>query len=144
MKSRQSVTKISSFVDFPVEGLDLLPHVSKRNEMNGELSRNHASLNSQASSPMNGCFGLGSWKRAPFKKHLASTNAHKHMNGYGGGGGIGFTTNGFNSISDETDNPGPNSGLVYDLFAVCNHHGKDIQSGHYTGKEKTLNSFSGK
>lgn len=23
---------------------------------------------------------------------------------------------------------------VYDLYAVCNHHGQDLQSGHYTGK----------
>lgn len=22
---------------------------------------------------------------------------------------------------------------VYDLYAVCNHHGKDMQGGHYTG-----------
>lgn len=22
---------------------------------------------------------------------------------------------------------------VYDLYAVCYHHGKDVQSGHYTG-----------
>jgi ubiquitin carboxyl-terminal hydrolase 31 len=23
---------------------------------------------------------------------------------------------------------------VYDLYAVCNHHGKDLQGGHYTGE----------
>lgn len=23
---------------------------------------------------------------------------------------------------------------VYDLYAVCNHHGQDLQLGHYTGK----------
>ena len=23
---------------------------------------------------------------------------------------------------------------IYDLYAVCNHHGKDLQGGHYTGK----------
>jgi ubiquitin carboxyl-terminal hydrolase 31 len=22
---------------------------------------------------------------------------------------------------------------VYDLYAVCNHHGQDVQGGHYTG-----------
>lgn len=134
MKSRQSVTKISSVVDFPVEGLDLYPHVSKRNQINETLDRNLASLNSQASSPMNGCFGIGSWKRASFKKHLASANAHNRMNGYAGGG-IGFSTNGFSNGVDEVDGVnGANSGLIYDLFAVCNHHGKDLQSGHYTGK----------
>jgi hypothetical protein len=23
---------------------------------------------------------------------------------------------------------------VYDLYAICNHHGQDLQGGHYTGK----------
>lgn len=23
---------------------------------------------------------------------------------------------------------------VYDLYAICNHHGSDLQGGHYTGK----------
>jgi hypothetical protein len=23
---------------------------------------------------------------------------------------------------------------VYDLYAVCNHHGQDVQGGHYTGE----------
>lgn len=22
---------------------------------------------------------------------------------------------------------------VYDLYAICNHHGQDLQGGHYTG-----------
>lgn len=25
---------------------------------------------------------------------------------------------------------------LYDLYAVCNHHGSDPHSGHYTGKFK--------
>lgn len=24
---------------------------------------------------------------------------------------------------------------VYDLYAICNHHGQDLQGGHYTGME---------
>ena len=31
------------------------------------------------------------------------------------------------SFSSETE-------YIYDLFAVCNHHGHDLQEGHYTGK----------
>lgn len=27
---------------------------------------------------------------------------------------------------------------VYDLYAICNHHGQDLQGGHYTGKRKNL------
>lgn len=23
---------------------------------------------------------------------------------------------------------------AYDLYAICNHHGQDLQSGHYTGE----------
>jgi ubiquitin carboxyl-terminal hydrolase 31 len=23
---------------------------------------------------------------------------------------------------------------VYDLYAICNHHGQDLQGGHYTGQ----------
>lgn len=30
---------------------------------------------------------------------------------------------------------------VYDLYAICNHHGQDLQGGHYTGME--LNDTSG-
>lgn len=32
---------------------------------------------------------------------------------------------------------------LYDLYAVCNHHGSDPHSGHYTGKSiVTVNYFS--
>lgn len=27
---------------------------------------------------------------------------------------------------------------TYDLYAVCNHHGQDLQGGHYTGKSSHL------
>jgi ubiquitin carboxyl-terminal hydrolase 31 len=125
-KGRHAVTKLSSIVDFPTDGLDLCPHISKRSRGGQDVGgvsttpTNGSFTSSQASSPMNGCFGLGSWKhRASFKKHLTSTVSNGRMN----------NMNGFhNGFSFEDGN----SGVLYDLFAVCNHHGKDLQGGHYT------------
>lgn len=33
---------------------------------------------------------------------------------------------------------------AYDLYAICNHHGQDLQSGHYTGTYRAffVNYFS--
>lgn len=112
-KARTAATKISSVVDFPVEGLDLGPHVTRRNRPSDNNTVN-SGLN-QASSPVNGCFGIGNWKhRASFKKQISSAVTNNRLN----------SANSANSSPDE---------IVYDLYAVCNHHGKDVLGGHYTG-----------
>jgi len=113
-KGRIAAMKLSSVVDFPIEGLDLGPHVAKRSNKAIENGLHNGGLN-QASSPINGCFGLGNWKhRASFKKHfVSSTHNNKSANGNAQG------------TSDES--------MLYDLYAVCNHHGKDVLGGHYTG-----------
>jgi uncharacterized UBP type Zn finger protein len=104
--------KLSSVVDFPVEALDLGPHVAKRSKGN-ETGLHNGGMN-PVSSPMNGCFGLGNWKhRASFKKHFVSSANNKSANPNVQLGG------------DES--------MIYDLYAVCNHHGKDVLGGHYTG-----------
>ena len=119
LKGRQTATKLSTVVDFPIEGLDLTPHVAKRNNRAAAEANNIANGGpvNQVSSPVNGCFSLGHWKRASFKKHLAGTHPH-HLVPHGGNPAI---------PADERDS------LIYDLYAVCNHHGKDVQGGHYTG-----------
>ena len=101
-------------MDFPVEGLDLSPHVSKK--FSGSENLTNGGI-SQASSPVNGCFGLSSWKhRASFKKRLGTNNGRLNSS-------IGFSPN-------HEDN------YIYDLYAVCNHHGKDVLGGHYTGTQR--------
>jgi len=106
-KGRGSVSKISSLVDFPLESLDLAPHVSKRTR--GEPN----SAAEQAKTKNN---SFGSWRqRASFKKSLPQL---PKINGF-----------------HDDDN------LHYDLFAVCNHHGKDLQGGHYTGKYFSFSNF---
>lgn len=30
---------------------------------------------------------------------------------------------------------------VYDLYAICNHHGRDLQGGHYTGNSLVVSSY---
>lgn len=108
--------KLSSVVDFPIDGLDLGPHVAKRSKAN-ENGLANGGLN-QASSPINGCFGIGNWKhRASFKKNLVSS-----------------TTN--NKASTVHVQNGGEDNMIYDLYAVCNHHGKDVLGGHYTGMLK--------
>lgn len=100
-------------MDFPVDGLDLGPHVMRRNRATDNNVVN-SGIN-QASSPVNGCFGIGNWKhRASFKKQLTSAVTNNRLN----------ATNGYSTAPDE---------IVYDLYAVCNHHGKDVLGGHYTG-----------
>jgi hypothetical protein len=109
-------------VDFPVEGLDLGPHVAKQSKQpieNGVMVNGALNLN-PAPSPVNGCFGLGNWKnRASFKKHIVSS-----------------TTN-YKTVNGNLQN-GSEDGMIYDLYAVCNHHGKDMVVGHYTGKKDYL------
>ncbi|OXA58646.1 Ubiquitin carboxyl-terminal hydrolase 43 [Folsomia candida] len=62
-KVRVAATKISSVVDFPVDGLDLGPHVTAPRAKFTENGIVNGSLN-PVSSPINGCFGLGigNWK----------------------------------------------------------------------------------
>ncbi|CAG7833786.1 unnamed protein product [Allacma fusca] len=118
LKGRHSATKISSVVEFPVEGLDLTPHISRRSKIgpDSNICGNIGSLN-QVSSPINGCFSLGHWKRASFKKHLPSANLHNRVS---------------SSQGSQVNHPEDRDHFLYDLYAVCNHHGKDVQGGHYT------------
>lgn len=56
------------------------------------------------------------------------------------------STNAYNSHNTEClpNNP-PNRRVldehVYDLYAVCNHHGTGLVGGHYTGKIRVKNGF---
>lgn len=114
-----AATKISSVVDFPLEGLDLNPYVPKPK---GPPPTPESPLGNGLYQS-NGCFSLGNWKhRASFKKHIVSSTSHKTA-----------TLNG-----EQEQN-----GMIYDLYAVCNHHGKDMLGGHYTGKVASVNSHIG-
>jgi ubiquitin carboxyl-terminal hydrolase 31 len=108
------VSKISSFVEFPLEGLDLSPHVFGRSV--SPLSASALSL----ATPINSCFGL-SWKQRSFKKPRPPS-----LN---------------NRLRRPEQPPLEPPPMTYDLFAVCNHHGKDLQGGHYTGKITFKNIF---
>ncbi|CAG5031542.1 unnamed protein product [Parnassius apollo] len=78
-KGRTS-TKLTTMVEFPLNDLDMTPHLVRRNSSNNE-SPGHS--------------------RSPRRRHskVAATNPQ--------------------------DN-------IYDLYAICYHHGDDLETGHYT------------
>lgn len=84
---QRATTKLTTMVEFPLEGFDMSPHVANRT--------------AQSSAHMNGTtVSLAGTNWSPWKRPKSHTLRQDDY--------------------------------VYDLYAVCNHHGKDLQGGHYT------------
>lgn len=86
--NQRSTSKLTTLVEFPLHGLDMLQHLSQRPS------------GADSAPGAGGLSLLSGW--SPWKRHQRAGQAAGR------------------------------SGGVYELYGVCNHHGKDLQSGHYT------------
>lgn len=109
-------TKLSTLVNFPLTGLDLNPYSSKRKQHNGA---------------------------GPYKnENIESSNYHnRHSNNN-------YKNSEINNLSyilypwkksrEKEVLPHYSDENIYDLYAVCNHHG-NMSSGHYTAYCRDIN-----
>ena len=129
--SNTSSNKLSTMVDCPLEGYDMSPFVT--NNCQQSQTNNTAKVNNPTSSN----FDL---------QESTTTNTSTQTSN--------MWTNVFSSFKKEKnissnepmsiqpqEQPQKEAGTVdeaaglnsaYDLYAVCNHHGDDLQGGHYT------------
>ena len=118
-QSSSSTNKLTTMVEFPLEGFDMTPNVTKGPSSSGAAASPGASAvttsspesgsttTSSTSSTLKMLNALSAWK--PHKRFHMSTGHHQGHQGHG-----------------QSENN------VYELYAVCNHHGSDLQGGHYT------------
>ncbi|CAH1115954.1 unnamed protein product [Phaedon cochleariae] len=85
-----SSTKLTTMVDFPVEGFDMSPHLASKRA--AALAHRRDAASETDGVALNG--GWSPWKRS---RKTSTSSDHK-----------------------------------YDLYAVCYHHGTDLETGHYT------------
>ncbi|KAG8239261.1 hypothetical protein J437_LFUL010651 [Ladona fulva] len=104
---QRSTTKLTTLVEFPLYGFDMGPHLADRlprnNGSNGTGAQNNVSNNYSHGDTIGSVGPLGGLGWSPWKRPRS-----RHIQ------------------RREEDN-------VYDLYAICNHHGQDLQGGHYTG-----------
>ncbi len=133
-QSSSSTNKLSTMVEFPLEGFDMAPNVSRSAKHAEGTAASTAPPDSQANTSNEegaSAAAAGNTIAAPAHDGVGSTmkmlNAFSMWKnpkrfvipgsrGGGGGGGTGV----------------PAEDQVYDLYAVCNHLGSDLQGGHYT------------
>ncbi len=101
-QSSSTANKLSTLVEFPLEGFDMSPNVAK-SPGSPTAGTTEASAGSQPSS---------SDHSNPLNKMFNPLSVWKHPKRF------------LNARNDDD--------YVYDLYAVCNHHGTNLQSGHYT------------
>ncbi|XP_071443235.1 ubiquitin carboxyl-terminal hydrolase 43 isoform X2 [Hetaerina americana] len=104
---QRSTTKLTTLVDFPLHGFDMGPHLAERlprQTPNGMTIQTNNNNNSHHGDHHTvGSIGpLGGLGWSPWKRPRSRHTQRR-----------------------EEDN-------VYDLYAICNHHGQDLQGGHYT------------
>ncbi len=130
--SSSSANKLSTMVEFPLEGFNMAPNVSRSGNrsnvkacVQGGACASAADVevgacnSNEADNPPDGVQGAAQASSTMRMFNAFSMWRHPKRlmvpgRGAGGGGGR----------ADED--------LVYDLYAVCNHHGSDLQGGHYT------------
>ncbi|XP_033982951.1 ubiquitin carboxyl-terminal hydrolase 43-like [Trematomus bernacchii] len=101
--------KLTTFVQFPLTGLDMTPHMVTRNHNNPHQSNpNHQSNTNHQSNP----------NHQSNTNHQSSTNHQSNQHQQQG-----------LKPSRRSDPTPPD--FLYDLYAVCNHHG-GMHGGHYT------------
>lgn len=111
-QTKNASNKLSIMVDCPLESYDMKPFVTKssspKSPVDSQSSQQHEPENQPSSTV------------SPPPPPPPSSGPQN------------LWTNLFKK-SDKADTyiPDKNS-FVYDLYAVCNHHGEDLQGGHYT------------
>ena len=96
-QSNSSTNKLTTMVDFPLEGFDMSPNVTKSPGSSSGNSTSSTESTTTTNSHLKMFNALSPWKHP---KRFPQTR------------------------SDED--------YTYELYAVCNHHGSDLQGGHYT------------
>ena len=134
------MSKLSVMVDFPIHGLDLTNHLASRSQ-----SSSHASQEIQGNYRRNGCINN---IEMDFARCWQNFNGFELFsgNGYHPGIGTGWKSmwsplrmrQSFRSSANSQNiclqnSPPRMDEHVYDLYAVCNHHGTGLIGGHYTG-----------
>lgn len=115
--------KLSTLVDFPLEGYDMTPFVSNRDA--AASSASNSSGQSRASSttcdppPHQAATGLKNWSSVlsywrKDKRELPQLSVPSA------------------AVAQPPSSAVNTNHYMYDLYAVCNHHGNDLQGGHYT------------
>ncbi len=130
--SATTCNKITTLIEFPLESFDMNPNMAKRQNpppstsstpqpppVTSSQSSDVAAVNnsSTSSSTANGGSTLRMWSALPPWR-----NPNKRPNG----------TNTAVSTLTTSARCTSDADCIYELYAVCNHHGGDLQGGHYT------------
>ena len=132
--SASTCNKLSTAVEFPLEGFDMTPNMTHRDpfddaqpaSQNGATAKNADATTTTTTAaatvtpPSN---GLKMWNSlsASWRKSQRRSNRHAAQ-----------LPAQLPQDSSATSAKGSVNNNTYDLYAVCNHHGSDLQSGHYT------------
>lgn len=138
--SNTSSNKLSTMVECPLEGYDMSPFVTNtgttktsNSALPSELQQQRPQVESSHTSNM--------WTNvfSSFKRDTSHKNSSNQgpdvepMSGVqisGQNSGSSQPQKEGNEVASETTTASAN--FAYDLYAVCNHHGDDLQGGHYT------------
>ena len=142
MANSNASNKLSTLVEFPLESVDMSPFVTKSN--NSESAKNNGDIGVVENNAVNNSENNSSSKdlisntnsskieTTPTETSSSPTNVWTNV----------LSTfkkdkqSTIESIHHQPQNKSAplttNECFVYDLYAVCNHHGDDLQGGHYT------------
>jgi ubiquitin carboxyl-terminal hydrolase 31 len=128
--SASTCNKLSTAVEFPLEGFDMTPNMTHRDPFEDAPAQPTTTQNAAASTNGDGSTaastaasnGLKMWNTlsASWRKSQRRSNRHSTQ---------------LPQLPQDSTTPSVNvstNNNIYDLYAVCNHHGSDLQSGHYT------------
>ena len=104
-QSTRATNKLDTMVEFPIEGFDMGPNMARSGGAEGGTVPAGTDTAGGTGQQSNTSAGL---------RVLSAFSPWKHPKRFRGGCG---------AAGEET---------TYELYSVCNHHGSDLQGGHYT------------
>jgi ubiquitin carboxyl-terminal hydrolase 31 len=140
--SNTSSNKLSTMVECPLEGYDMSPFVTNNSKAPSNSALPNGSEIPQPQVETHQTTTSNMWTNV-----LSSFKKDNNKNSSNGSGGTNNNTGNGNATEPMDQQPqkeapgheqapatetteSPN--FAYDLYAVCNHHGDDLQGGHYT------------